>query len=223
LWVTIHAKIVRGILLLLVLAVSFFSKTCPASVYLNADFSSGLLSWSSTGSVSSIGGGAVLSDGGALRSILYQGAFIDSGSYLLSFDYRSPLSTSIPVGSAADAAFATIYFSSTPASFDPTLAVGFDSFLALADFDFSGVNAYSGSTGSSSLGPLYSFYQTAFVVPAPTTAFIVFELNNLNTVNNDSSFFVDNVTVVAPEPTMVSLMISGLCVIALRRRISCRA
>ncbi len=201
----------------MVLAFVALSSAARASVFINPDFNDGLSSWSTNGTVTAIGGGAVFTDNDALRSMLYQGAAVAGGTHLLSFDYRSPLSAAIPPGSAADALFATLYLSSTPEIFNPVTASGYDSFLALVDFDFSGALTYTGTTGASSLGPLYQLYQATVFIPAATTAFIVFDLNDLNAINNDSSFLIDNVSLVVPEPAMISLFGLGMLVWRSRR------
>lgn len=177
-------------------------------LYLNWDFSDGLTGWETAGSVTAGGGGAILSDQNTLRSLLFQGVHLEPGTYVLSFDFLHALSPEVPFGWAQDAFFTTLYFSDTPLLFDPATASGFQAALPLFDLEFTGIRMFSGTVSDSALGTEYSLYQTSFDLIDPVSAFIVFDFNNLNNINADSTVFIDNVLLV-PEPSLATLLLLG--------------
>lgn len=208
---------------MLYVAVSAFClyvQAACASIMVNWDFSGGLTGWTSSGSVNAFGGGAVITDNGVLRSILYQGVVLSPGSYFLSFDFINALSGVVPAGQAYDSMFASLYFSTTPWLFDPQTVTGFDSFSALVDVDDNTATPTIGTVASSPLGGLYQQYAATFSVSQTSTVFFVLDFVDLNTVNNDSSFLVDNVSLIVPEPSIVALMLigGGLGIRSMRRR-----
>jgi len=72
------------------------------NVLSNAEFAFGLAAWEATGAVFDTGGQAVVTDQGAVRSLLYQGAPLAAGLYAVAFDFHGLLSAAEPVGFAKD-------------------------------------------------------------------------------------------------------------------------
>ncbi len=89
-----------------------------AQGYFFDDFSSGLIDWDTTGDVGVEAEEAVLRDGQATFSLLYQPVPLPLGTYTIEVDVRHDISPVIPTGQLPDVFFASMYFVDDPSSFD---------------------------------------------------------------------------------------------------------
>jgi hypothetical protein len=175
---------------------------------LNEDFSSGLEGWSVAGAVFEGLGEVAVTDESVTRSVLYQGVQLDPGEYLVSIDFKSLLSSEEPLGFAKDTFFATLYLSSTPEQFDPLSPEGFETFLTLFDLDSAGPFDFSGQFINNPVKLDYLTYTQPFVLETASTLFAVFELSDLNGIDDNSIVLVDSVVILIPEPR--SALFAGL-------------
>lgn len=178
----------------------------------NGEFLAGLDGWESRGSVFTTGGSAALADDGEARSLLYQGMELEGGNYAFSFDFRNLLSAAVPPGAALDTFFATLYFSASPELFDPEDLTGVSGFEALLDLDVNGPRLFAGEVGLSPAGSELTRYTTDFTLAEPMTVFAVFDLVDLNGINDDSLVLIDNVTLI-PEPRHAALVAAGVVLV----------
>jgi len=194
---------------------------------LNGDFSSDLLSWTTSGDVQWETGSASLGDNLELYSLLYQGVSATNGSYTLTFDFQSGLSDQIPTTDPfafPDVLFASVYFVDDISTFDP-YNFSFDDSLALFDLDDLGPYNVNGTIGASSLGVDWQHFSATF---NNTHQFIIptFEFMDFNYIDNDSQVWIDNVQLSAntappvPEPSTGLLFFMGVATaISLQRRV----
>jgi len=198
-----------------VLVVFIAGTLAAAAAFSNADFSNGLSGWSTEGSVSTANGAAIISDSGATDSALYQPIAWPAASFTLEFDFRSDLSPTFSQGTLPDVAFASIYFTDDPQSFDPDNG-GYDSSVSLFDFDAFGTYNLTGTISASDLGSEWSHYS---VTLANSSTYIIpyFEVHDLNFQDADSSFQLDNFRLV-PEPSTLSLAAAGAVAVLVRGR-----
>ena len=175
----------------------------------NADFSDGLNQWTTSGNVINLNQEALIGDDGSAHNILYQGVAVSLGTLMVDFDFRNLLSGSIPMGTFPDSFFVSMYAINDINLFDLQNNV-FDDELPLMDLDANGVFNNMGTIEMSMKGPDWLHFSATFenthnyVIP-------VFELFDLNLVQDDSAVLVDNVRVI-PEPRSVTLVICGLLV-----------
>lgn len=188
--------------------------------------------WLYEGDVSSTSAGeAVLGDNVATYSHLYQGAALAAGNYTIQFNFRnflSPTPYSADSGGFAflDTFFTTLYSTSDLTSFslDPQGAGAskFDAALSLFSLDANGAFGYTGKIGPSQKGNDWNRFSMdfhndyAYAIP-------VFELLDLNYINDDSSVLIDNLSITAanpvPEPGTLAMLLGGFAVlIAFRKK-----
>jgi hypothetical protein len=167
----------------------------------NGGFSDGLDSWQTSGGVVALDGLAVMTDTGVTRSLLWQTAPIPAGRFEVSFEFRNLFSGDIPPGTLPDTGFVSVFFFSNSSAFDPLDSATYDGAAALLDLDFNGpFNVPPGaSLGPSGLGSDYVRYDGSFTNPGSPFAALVFDLVDLNFVNNDSAFVIDSAAV---EPSI---------------------
>ena len=162
-----------------------------ASLVSNPGFDSGLDPWSAQGSAAASGGVAVVTDSGVTRSLLSQPISLGPGAFTLSFDFRDALSASTPVGTLADSLFATLYLSDSLATLDVPGGAFADT-ISLFDLDSTGAFNVNGMLSASAKGAGWQRFTLTFnsvhSVLAP-----VFDLRDLNTIDNDSAVAFDNV------------------------------
>ena len=180
----------------------------------NGDFSGGLANWSTTGDVSAISGEAALRDQVAPTTLLYQPVPLAPGTYVLTFDVRGSLAPNPGPGFFPDTFFASLYFTTNPATFD-IASSQFDAVVDLVDLDAGGFTVHAGSIGPSPSGAQWTRHTLlfssafAYVVPA-------FELADIDGTKGNSQVLIDNVLIV-PEPATLALAALGLAALALRR------
>jgi len=175
----------------------------------NGDFTAGLTGWVTQGSVFGSSGIAVLTDGGTTRSLLDQPIGSAIGMFSLTFDYRDALSSTVPNGALADTLFASIYLSDNLAGLDVS-GGGFAEAIPLFDLDSTGAFNVNGTLGPSSKGVDWVKFTLTF---NSTHEFLapVFDLRDLNTINNDSAAAFDNVVLRAvPEPSAAVVALIGI-------------
>jgi hypothetical protein len=177
-------------------------------ILINEDFASGLSGWDIAGAVFEGIGEAAITDENAVRSFLYQGIQLDPGSYEININLKPLLASEEPLGFARDTFFASLYLSTTPELFDPRTPEGFDAFLELFDFDAAGPFDFSGEFMSNPGKPDYVTYSQGFTLESTSTLFAVFELSDLNGINDNSIVLVDSVVILIPEPA--SALFAGL-------------
>ncbi|MEX0326386.1 MAG: hypothetical protein AB3N33_09900 [Puniceicoccaceae bacterium] len=186
----------------------------------NEDFSSGLAGWDSQGAVFEGVEEVALTDENVNQSFLYQGVALDPGSYEVTVNFRQILSPAEPLGFAKDTFFASIYLSSTPDQFDPRVPDGFDGFLELFNFDSAGPFDFSGEFMEDPIRPDYLSYRQTLSLTEPSTVFTVFELTDLNGINDNSLVLVDSVVILIPEPlAALPLGIAVLTFLLIRRKV----
>ncbi len=200
----------KKMLITLCLAVTliFGTHALASAMLINGDFISGLNGWTDGGTVNGTNGNAALSDSNNFYSFLYQEAAFAAGSYTLAFDYKIQ-----NLGGAPDTdpfAFndifiASLYFANGTGQIDPLSAEFPNSgaALSLLSLDNSGNTSWQHFS--------QNFENTsAFIIPT-------FELLDFNYIDNDSSVFIDNVSITdtaaaapVPEPSTLFLLGSGL-------------
>jgi hypothetical protein len=191
---------------------------------INPSFESGLLHWILLGEVLDVSQQAVLQDSGVGRSLLWQTLEGPDGPGVFGFDYLLSLSGVGLPGSVPDVMFASLYFFSDPAVFNPNDFGSFSDVIAVADFDSGGVAAPTATApgvtiGQSVKGPSYRRLEFQFAHPGGFVA-PVFEVNNLNGVTGDSVAVIDNVTLtLVPEPAapLLAALTTVLCLMRRRR------
>ena len=115
--------------------------------------------------------------------------------------------------------FASLYLSSTPEQFDPRTPEGFDAFLALFDLDSAGPFDFSGQFIDNPVKLDYLTYTQPFVLETASTLFAVFELSDLNGINDNSIVLVDSVVILIPEPQSALFAgLAALLVLLINRR-----
>jgi hypothetical protein len=195
--------------LMVILGFSLISSSRAAVI--DGDFSNGVTGWTTIGDVQVINGEAVLGDNNQTYSLLYQGVAIGTGLYFLDFDFKSGLSRTVPDLSFPDSFFASLYFINDLSQFslDPLNPI-FDDDMALFDMDYSGIYTINGAIGPSTKGPDWLHFDVTFQ-NTYGNAIPVFELFDMNFINNDSIVLLDNVSLeVVPEPSTMFLLGSGL-------------
>ena len=164
----------------------------------NGEFSEGLSSWTSSGDVGVVAGGANLGDRSAEGSQLLQLLSL-RGPSVLSFEWNGILSPVVPQGRAPDTFFATLYFTDQRSSFSLNPG-GFDTAQPLLDQDRGGVSLSSGTTEPGTL-PGW----TRFTLGLPGThRFVaaVFELFGDNLIANDSLVQPDHMKLLTLNTTI---------------------
>ena len=174
----------------------------------NEDFSSGLSEWNTQGAVFAGLDEVALTDENVNQSFLYQGVALNPGEYELTVNFRQLLSPEEPFGYARDTFFASVYLSATPEQFDPQSPGGFEAVIGLFNLDSGGAFDFSGEFLEDSVKAGYTIYKQSLSLTEPRTLFTVFELTNLNGINDNSLVLVDSVVIVIPEP--VTALICGL-------------
>ena len=189
------------------------------NILTNGDFSLGLSGWEVAGAVFPGVNVAAVTDEDAQRSVLYQGVSLEPGTYGVTVDFRNLLSPIEPSGFARDSFFASLYFTSTPELFDPLGPSGFDVSIPLFDVDSIGPLLFTGSLGISPAGTAYTRFSGDFALGNPLTVFAVFDLADLNGVNDNSLVLLDRVAIV-PEPAAALLFgfVAALVGIFARRK-----
>ncbi|MEX0330621.1 MAG: hypothetical protein AB3N64_04285 [Puniceicoccaceae bacterium] len=191
-----------------------------AGILQNEDFSSGLEGWDSQGAVFEGIEEVALTDENVKQSFLYQGVTLDPGTYEVAISFRQILSPAEPLGFAKDTFFASIYLSNTPEQFDPQAPDGFEGILELFNFDSAGPFAFSGEFIPDPVRPDYLSYRQTLSLTEPSTLFTVFELTDLNGINDNSLVLVDSVVVVIPEPlAAVPFGLAVLAFLLIRRKV----
>lgn len=197
--------------------------TVEATV-INGDFSGGLADWEAHGTVSSVGGVAILGDDFP-GADLYQGIAAGPGNFVLEFDFLGMLSSDLSADPFAfpDTFFASILFIDDYSQFDLALGI-FDDSLSLFDMDDLGVfNANPSATiGTSALGGDWQHFRMAFN-SAYTYVVPTFELWDFNYVIGDSEVQIDNVSLTAsqapiPEPATLVLFSLGVLGVTLQKK-----
>lgn len=184
----------------------------------NGDFSAGLLGWTSQSDVSAVAETAALGDDDAAVSAIYQPVPWPVGSFTMQFDFRADLSDDTPQGTFPDAAFFSLYFADDPLTFDPDNPGSFDHSVGLMDLDASGQFVLTGTVTPGQQGADWYHYSISM---QNTSGYIIpyIELHDLNQLNNDSRVYVDNFSLVVPEPATAALFgVGGLLILARARR-----
>ena len=199
----------------------FFSLSLNSQALpINGDFSSGVNNWITSGTVTSENEEAIIGDKNGGGS-LFQGTALSAGTWVLEFDFSSSLSDEVldDPFSFTDAFFATLYFSDDLASFD--LLSGSPDSLALLDINGSSIVATNGELSASDKGLDWTHFSLTF---SNSFAFAIpcFELFDLNYIDGDSRFKLDNVSLTSnseiPEPATIFLLSSGLLAFGLKRK-----
>jgi len=187
---------------------AFESSMHGGALVMNGTFDESLDPWEIRGAVAGSTGIAVMTDGNATRSLLFQPVPATIERFAIAFDFRNALSTTVPLGRVADSFFATLYFTDNPQTFDIDTGA-YDRALPLFDMDSDGAFNVHGTISGSSKGVDWSRFMGtfenlhSFVVPA-------FELRDFNLINDDSAVALDNITIFAiPEPQVPSLAAFG--------------
>lgn len=203
----------------LILSLAIHPLALTANILTNGDFSRGLEGWNIAGAVFPGVDVAAVTDEDARRSVLYQGVVLEPGTYGVTVDFRNLLSSLEPQGFARDSFFASLYFTSTPDLFDPLGPAGFDVSVPLFDVDSLGPVLFTGTVGTSPSGGDYTRFSGEFALGNPLTVFAVFDLADLNGLNDNSIVLVDRVTIV-PEPVSALFLglSTGLFILFFRRR-----
>lgn len=184
----------------------------------NGDFSSGLTDWTSQGDVVAVSETAALGDNNATVSAIYQPVAWPVGSFTLEFDFREDISGSMPQGSFPDTAFASLYFADDPQTFDPNSPGSFNSAVGLFEIDTSGQYVLNGTVTPGIQGGDWYHYA---ITLENTSGYLIpyIELHDQNFITNDSRLYVDNFSVVVPEPATLALFgTGGLLMLARARR-----
>ena len=189
-----------------------------AQGYFFDDFSSGLIDWDTTGDVGVEAEEAVLRDGQATFSLLYQPVPLPLGTYTIEVDVRHDISPVIPTGQLPDVFFASMYFVDDPSSSD-LLGGSIDGGVPLFDLAAGGFANVLGQVDPSAKGAEWSHYTGTFEL-AHAYAIPTFELNDDNAVAGDSQVRLDNLRIaLIPEPTTILLAVVGVvAIVAARRR-----
>jgi hypothetical protein len=199
-----------GLLVLL-----FMVGNAGAAGVINGDFANDLVGWIHEGDVKDINQEAVLGDNNTLYSVLYQSVVLTQGRYVLTFDFKNALSNFSPEPPFVffDVFFASLYFSNDPLQFNVPDG-RFETVIPLFDMDYEGPFDISGEITSSPKGPGWYRFRIVFENTYPY-ATPVFELFNLNFVNNDSHVSLDNVSIDPYSQQVPSLSENGTIVFAI--------
>lgn len=171
-----------------------------ANLVVNWGFSTGLGGWETSGSVDPVAGFAVLSDDGATESSIHQVVATEPGRHELRFDFWNLTSDTVPDGTFPDLAVATIFLVDDPAAFDPVAGTGFAQSFDLLDSDAGGdaVLIDGGAMESAPIDTRFSTFAFAFDNPLGLAVAVAFRLFDLNFVDDDSRWAVDNVVLTRP-------------------------
>lgn len=203
------ALILTGLMMLLITAGS-----AVAAGVVNGDFSDDLVGWTHEGDVKDIDQEAVLGDDNTMYSVLHQSVALTEGRYVLTFDFKNALSDVSPGPPFVffDVFFASLYFSNDPLQLSVP-GSQFQSVIPLFDMDYQGPFDIGGEIIASPKGTGWYRFRIVFENKYPN-ATPVFELLNLNFVNNDSHVFLDNVTIDPYSQQVPSLSENGSIVFA---------
>lgn len=202
------------------------SYSCPLIAgVMNGDFSSGLMSWETEGSVIVTSEGALLADDTVTYSNLFQPVNEGPGRYELAFEFRSDLGApNPPVSDFSDLGFVSIYFVDDIVTFELTeFAASFDTGTAVLDVDDTGVT-FANSAASIGYSPQGGEWARLTMLFDSSHQWIIpaFELFEFNFQDNDSTFFVNNVTLekqtVPAPPTWALCVIGGPMLFRMARR-----
>ena len=190
---------------------------CRAEAYFADGFSAGLSAWGAIGDVAADAAEAVLADGGAAYSAIYQPVALPPGLYRVEVEVQGGLSAAVPSGTLPDTFFASVYSVDDPARFD-LLTGAWDAATPLFDLSAAGFSGVQGALGPSALGVDWTHFAGTFDLDL-AYAVPVFELVADNAIAGDSLVRLDNLRIVLiPEPRVGLMLVAGTAVLAARKR-----
>jgi hypothetical protein len=182
-----------------------------ANLLVNGDFSDGVNNWQSAGRVAPLDGLAVVTDDGATRSLLWQTAAIPAGRFEVEFEFRNLFSNAVPAGTLLDSGFVSIYFFSNPQAFDPLDSGTFESATGLLDLDANGPSNFPADASllPADCGSDYVRFNGFFENTGSLFFALVFDLVDLNFVNDDSAFVINRASVARTAPSGIEIAKDG--------------